>query len=140
MGLYSRRLIGILNVVFILVRFAILELQEFSSDPQHQMLAGGGIQRSSLLRHEVCANREAYQGQSLPVEENPPPLHSNNMLERITDDLNFLLNGTTTDMMTFTPAHHLNSGKQKLATIQETMVGISEDVERRPVNPSDGVE
>lgn len=50
------------------------------------------------------------------------------MLDRITDDLNFLLNGTTEDMMTFTPAH-LYPGKQKLPTIQENMVGICEDLE-----------
>lgn len=57
---------------------------------------------------------------------------SSNMLDRITDDLNFLLNGTE-DMISFTPSHTYSGGmggssvKQKLPTIQETMVGISEE-------------
>lgn len=69
--------------------------------------------------------------------------HSNNMLDRITDDLNFLLNGTTEDMMTFTPAHlyqgagSTGGGKQKLPTIQENMVGISEEFERTLNNTKD---
>lgn len=73
--------------------------------------------------------------------------HSNNMLDRITDDLNFLLNGTTEDMMTFTPAHlyqgaggtggGCSGGKQKLPTIQENMVGISEEFERTLDNTND---
>lgn len=60
-----------------------------------------------------------------------------NMLDRITDDLNFLLSGTTDDMMTFSVAHpqqqEQQQGKQKLATIQENMVGISEEFDTRPV-------
>lgn len=62
-----------------------------------------------------------------------PGTSSNNMLDRITDDLNFLLNSTEKDMMTFTPAHlYPGGGKQKLPTIQENMVGLSEELETRP--------
>lgn len=60
--------------------------------------------------------------------------NANNMFDRITDDLNFLLNGSTEDMMTFTPAHLRYQEKQKLPTIQENMVGISEELERKPAS------
>lgn len=71
---------------------------------------------------------------SMGSVDNQEVPHNTNMFDRITDDLNFLLNGTTEDMMTFTPAHLLYQEKQKLPTIQENMVGISEELESKPAS------
>lgn len=92
------------------------ELQEF---PPHLLLQQG-LQSTTTGNVQVTLEE---------VEQRRLGSPSNNMLDRITDDLNFLLNGSASeDMMTFTPAH-LYPGKQKLPTIQENMVGISEDLE-----------
>lgn len=88
------------------------------------------------------ASVTAAEEVQFPLEKPP-----DNMLDRITDDLNFLLNGSSEDMITFTPAHQFYSGggctsagggKQKLTTIQETMVGISEEFELRNSNSGGG--
>lgn len=95
---------------------------------------------SGSRNEEGCSDNVLHLGQSSSSEgggaraeadDQQLYSHSNNMLDRITDDLNFLLNGAAEDMITFTPAHHLHAEKPKLATIQENMVGISEEFEMR---------
>lgn len=50
------------------------------------------------------------------------------VLDRITDDLKFLLSEATEDVRTF-PGQQ--QGRSKLATIQENMVGACEETETR---------
>lgn len=138
----SQSLVANSDVILVLPYFP--GYMDFPSGPtdDHKLIRypSGTVPGSRSIREESCTDAVVLPALHSPAGPIGDRGHNDdddhNMLDRITDDLNFLLNGTTQDMMTFTPAHQLTAGKQKLATIQENMVGISEEFELRPTIPN----